>query len=373
MHVAPIDAGNRRQVRQFLDLPFRIYKDIPQWVPPLDFDIRKKFDRQNFPFYKHSEVIFFLAYDNTEQVVGRIAAIENTRYNDYNGTKRAFFYLFECENDPRVAEVLFTAACDWARGRGLTEILGPKGFTALDGRGLLVKGFEHRPAFGIPYNPRYYIDLIEGQGFTTQRELTSGYMDRTTLIPKSVHAMAEQIKERRGLVIHNFKNRRDLRKFAACIKDLYNSSLSEVAGNPPLTDDEVNAMTEQIVWFTDPHMMKAVYKDGEPVGFLMAYPDISAAVQRCNGRLFPFGWLDILIELRRTKWANLNGIGIKREYRGSGGTVLMYSELEKSLLACGIEYADLVQTGTENDKIQRELSRYGVDFYKKHRVYIKAL
>jgi hypothetical protein len=373
MHVTPIDPGERRQVRQFLDLPFRIYKDIPQWVPPLDFDIRKKFDRQTFPFYKHSEAAFYLAYDDPSNVVGRIAAIENTRYNDYNGTQRAFFYLFECENDPQAAAALFEAACTWARERGLTEIIGPKGFTALDGRGLLVEGFEHRPAFGIPYNPRYYIDLIESQGFETQRELVSGYMDRNTLVPKSVHVMAEQVKARRGLVVHNFRNRADLRQFAGCIKDLYNSSLSEVGGNPPLTDDEVSAMAEQIIWFANPRLIKAVYKDDVPVGFLLAYPDISAAIQRSHGRLFPFGWLDVLIELRRTKWVNLNGIGIKKEYRGSGGTVIMYSELEKSLLDGGFAYADLVQTGTENDKIQRELRRYGVDFYKKHRVYKKDL
>jgi len=153
--VIQLDPADRRRVRQFLDLPFRIYRDIPQWVPPLAPDARRVLDRRRHPFYKHSQAAFFLALDDRDRPVGRLAALDNRRYNRFNRAATAFFYLFECPDDPDVARALFDAAFSWARGRDLSRMIGPKGFLALDGSGLLIRGFQHRPAFGLPYNPPY--------------------------------------------------------------------------------------------------------------------------------------------------------------------------------------------------------------------------
>jgi hypothetical protein len=115
-------------------------------------------------------------------------------------------------------------------------------------------------------------------------------------------------------------------------------------------------------------------KGEEIVGFLFGYPDPSAAIQRCKGRLFPFGWLDILIELRRTKWINLNGAGLLEKYRGSGGTALLFTEMYKSVRESDhYLHADVVQIGAENDKMQREIAGLGIDFYKAHRMYRKTI
>jgi hypothetical protein len=114
-------------------------------------------------------------------------------------------------------------------------------------------------------------------------------------------------------------------------------------------------------------LIKIIYKDDAPVGFLLAYPDISAALQRTRGKLFPFGWLDVMAELRRTKWINLNGAGIVEQYRGLGGTALLFSEMYKSVSETSYRFADLVQIGIENDRMQRELRDLGIVFYKKHR------
>jgi hypothetical protein len=122
-------------------------------------DERLRLSPQRFPFYQHSHASFFLAYESGTRPIGRLAVLDNQRYNEYNKTKTAFFYLFECENDPAAATALFNAGFEWARSRGLENIMGPKGFTPLDGFGLLVKGFEHRPAFGLPYNPLITLTL----------------------------------------------------------------------------------------------------------------------------------------------------------------------------------------------------------------------
>lgn len=152
MKTIQLDLGNKKQVRDFLALPARLYADIPQWVPPLEMDDRLRLDPKRYPFYQHSQAAFFLAYEGTRPV-GRIAALDHRLYNEYNQKKTAFFYLFECEDDLAASQALFEAAFDWARARGLEDMLGPKGFTVLDGFGLLIQGFEHRPAFGLPYNP----------------------------------------------------------------------------------------------------------------------------------------------------------------------------------------------------------------------------
>ena len=380
MNITQIDLSNKKQVQDFLALPFRIYADIPQWVPPLQMDDRIRLDPKRYPFYQHSRAGFFLAYEG-DRVLGRIAVIDNRLYNEYNHERTAFFYLFECENNQQVADALFTSACDWARARGLTKMIGPKGFTVLDGFGLLVKGFEHRPAFGLPYNPPYYPDLIEAAGLQPERDAVSGYLGADIQFPQRIYQLAERIAQRRGLRIARFRTRNDLRAFIPKLKDLYNNALRGTAGNAPLTDDEVKMMANQLLWFADPRLLKIVYKvedprtgNEEPVGFLMAYPDISAALQKTRGRLFPFGWLTLLREFKRTDWLNINGAGLLPEYRGSGGTAILYSELFKSVVETGqFRHAEVVQIGTENEDMLREMEHFGINFYKVHRTYTREI
>jgi hypothetical protein len=373
MDIIQIDLSNDKHIDDFLHLPLRIYADIPQWVPPLRRDERIRLDPQRYPFYRHSQAGFFLAYDGTRPV-GRLAVLDNRLYNEYNHEETAFFYLFECEHNPVASQGLFEAAFKWARARGLTEILGPKGFTVLDGFGLLVKGFEHRPAFGLPYNPPYYPELIEAAGFNPVRDALSGRLSADIQFPERIHELAERIAKRRGLRIARYRTRKDLRAFVPKLKELYNNALRGTAGNAPLTDDEVKMMAGQLLRFADPRLLKIVYKGDEPVGFLMAYPDISAALQKTRGRLFPFGWITLLREFKRTDWLNINGAGLLPEYRGSGGMALLYSELFKSVMETGqFQHAEVIQIGVENENMLRDLENFGVDFNKTHRAYVRVL
>lgn len=356
-------------------MPFRIYHSTPQWVPPLGFDAKAILNKKRYPYFKHSEAAFFLAYKpGSQDPVGRIAVLNNRNYNDFNKEKTAFFYLFECEDNPEAAHALFEAAYAWAHHQGLNTIRGPKGFTVLDGLGLLVKGFEHRPAFGLPYNPAYYRQLVEAEGFQPIREVVSGFLDKNMLFPEKIHQLSALIQKRRGLRVMNFRTRKELAAFTPKIKDLYNAALRGTGGNAPLTDDDAKGMANQILWFADPRLIKFIMKGDEPVGFLFAYPDISAALQRTGGRLFPFGWIDLLRELKRTQWVNLNGAGILEQYRGLGGTAILFSEIYKSLADTGqFEYGEFVQIGMENDKMQREVRDLGIDFYKMHTIYERPL
>jgi hypothetical protein len=373
MNIVQIDLANRQQARDFLSLPARIYRGIPQWVPPLEGDERLRLDPKRYPFYKHSAAAFFVAYQDNLPA-GRLAVLDSRPYNEHNHEKTAFFYLFECEPDPELARGLFDSAFAWAKARGLEQILGPKGFTALDGLGLLVKGFERRPALGLPYNPSYYPEFIEFLGFEKAGEILSGYLGPDIEFPERIHELARRIQERRGLHIARFHTRRELRRALGYLKALYNGALEGTSGGTPISDAEIKALAGQMLWFADPNLIKIVMKDERPVGFLLAYPDISAALQKTKGRLFPFGWLTVLRELRTTDWININGAGMVEEYRGLGGTAILYSEMFKSVVENPrYRHAEIVQIGTENEKMQREMENFGVDFYKMHRMYIHKL
>jgi hypothetical protein len=373
MAVFEIDTHNKQQVKEFLNLPFKIYKSCPQWVPPLHGDAQRMLDRKRHPFYQHSDAAFFLSQDEHGETLGRIAVLDNSHYNQYNHEKTAFFYLFECIDNITISRGLLDAAFDWARKRGLNLVKGPKGFTALDGMGLLIKGFEYMPAMGIPYNHAYYQRMVEDAGFISDGDIVSGYLSPDYRLPEKVRLVAERVQARLGLTVERFTSRADLRNFVPRLKELYNESLPGTVGNTPLTDEEAKTMADQIIWFANPRLIKILKKGDRIVGYLFAYPDISAALQRTGGRLFPFGWVDMLLELKRSKWIDINGAGIIEEYRGMGGTAILFSELEKTLLSGSFTRADVVQIGVDNEKMQMEMAALGLNFCKMHRNYKKTL
>lgn len=372
MEAIEIDTKDDNQVRRFLKLPHHLYKNTPQWVPPLAPDARKMLDKQRNPFFRHSEAAFFLAIDDLT-TVGRLAVLVNNNYNRFNHENTAFFYLYECEDNLAAVQALFKAASTWARVRGINRILGPRGFSVFDGIGMLVKGFEYRPALGIPYNLPYYPKLIEAVGFEPCEELVSGYLDESIRFPQRIHEIAKMVMDRRGLSIARFGTRRDLKRLAPDLKKLYNDAIQGTPGNVPLTDDEVASLANQLLWFADPKLIKIVMKGTNPVGFLFAYPDISKAIQQVGGSVYPFGWLRLLIELKRTKWININGAGMVEGLRGLGGTAILFSEMFKSIENSRYRYADIVQIGKDNENMQREMKDLGIDFYKTHAIYQRGL
>lgn len=373
MKITEINTEKRKEVQEFINFPNKLYAGCPQWVPMLEMDARAMMDRKKHPFYTTSDAVFLAARNAAGEMIGRMAIIENKPYNMRSGKQRAFFYLFDTVNYPEVAKALFDRGKAWAQTRGLNELYGPKGFAALNGMGMLTRGFEHRPAFGIPYNYAYYPELLEKLGFVKDREVLSGHLHRDLEMPEKIGIIAEKVQKRFGLRVDNYRTRKDLERMLPHIKDLYNGSLVGTSGNAPLTDEDVRAMARTILMVADPNIIKVLMKGENAVGFLLAYPDISAALQKTGGKIFPFGWIRILWELKRTTWININGAGIIDEYRGLGGTAVLFNEMGKSVKTGRYRHADLVQIGVENEKMRRELSAFGIDFYKSHCMYSKMI
>src|ERR1051325_8529621 len=200
LKIEKIDTNNKAQVKQFVEFQYRLYNDCPQWVPPLYMDAYLPLNRKKHPFFEHSEADFYLAV-HEGQVVGRICAANNKRFNDYHQTKKAHFYGFEAINDLEVARALFDAAIGWAKERGLDTMIGPKGLSPFDGYGILVEGFEHRQMMTMMnYNFDYYPRLMERLGFEKEVDFVSCYLPAGSFkIPERVERIAKRVLERGNL------------------------------------------------------------------------------------------------------------------------------------------------------------------------------
>jgi hypothetical protein len=241
--IVQIDPANRKQVNSFLNTSQLIYTHNQYWVPPLLIEAKRVFNHEKFSFYEHGAAAFFVATDGNAPV-GRLAVIDNQSYNDFNHEKTAFFYYFECIDDKSVATDLFKAGFDWARSRGLDRLVGPKGFSVLDGMGLLVKGFELRPAFGIPYNLPYYQALIEAAGFERLSDTVSGYLSSDTVLPEKVNRLADLLKAKRDFRVQDLYSRADLKKALVFLRQMYNDALEGTEGNMPLSDADMASMSQ---------------------------------------------------------------------------------------------------------------------------------
>ena len=373
MHIQRLDLTDRRQVRRFVDLPSDLYRGHPLWVPPLLHEARAQLDPQRHPFYQHSEAAFFLAMDG-EEAVGRIAVLDNAHYNAHHAAHAAFFYLFDSVDDQAVARALFDAAGDWARKRALDRLWGPKGFSHIEGQGILVEGFQYMPAMGVPYNYPYYSALVEAAGLAKKFDFYSFRMDRRFHFPERYLEGAEKLKARRGFRSQTFRTKDELRALVPRVVQVYNEAFVEVQGYTPMSEAEGRMVGERILSVADPGLISLLLRGDEMVGFVIAFPDISAAIQRCRGRLWPTGWIHLKREFKRTRWLNLNSIGIREAYRGLGGTALLYSALYHTLADHPqYDYADMVQVQETNERTMREYKALGVESHKRHRMYEIAL
>jgi len=374
VEIQKVDTANKAHVRRFVDLSWRLYAGCPQWVPPIRSDVTQMLDRKKHPFYEHSTADFFIAARDGKDV-GRVAAMENRRYNAAHQTHYAQFYLFECEDDSEAAAALFEELFDWARARHLDTVIGPKGFSPFDGYGLLQRGFEHRQMMTMMnYNYPYYLRLVEEAGFVKEVDFISHLVRAEDFhLPERVHRIVERLKQDSDLRVVSFKTKREARKWAAKIGQAYNDSFVDNWEYVPLTEREIQSVVDLILLIGDVRLVKVVVHGDEVVGFAFAFPDLSVAMQRANGRLFPFGIIDLLLEIRRTKWISGNGMGILPRYQGRGGPALLYTEFEKSVHDVGCEFFEMTQVAETAVQMRRALEELGGDPYKNHRVYKKVL
>ena len=374
--IEKIDPENKSQVHDYVRFPYRLYKDCPQWVPPLYSDVELQLNQKKHPFYEHSKADFFIAYQDGD-VVGRIAALEHRPYNEYHHKKIAQFYHFETIQDIAVAEAIFNRVFDWAKNNTLNQVMGPKGFAVLDGYGLLIDGFEHHQIMTMMnYNFPYYVDYVESFGFEKEVDFVSCYLSRKDFnLPERIHNIAERVKKRGTLRVLRFENKKDLKSWAQRIGKAYNAAFVNNWEYAPLSDREIDFILSTILDVADPRLIKVIAHKDQAVGFLLGFPDLSEGLQKANGKLFPVGIFHLLSSMKNTNWIAVNGAGVLPEFQGRGGNALLYSELEKTVKEdkYKFEHCDMTQIAETAGQMRRDLINLGGKAYKNHRVYIKSL
>jgi hypothetical protein len=361
--------------RAFIGLPFRLYRDSPQWVPWFRSDLRAILDRRH-PFFEHSAGAFFLAR-RAGPAVGRVAVFENRLYNDRHNRRYAFFHLLELEDDPEAAAALLEEAGQWARRRGLTALVGPGGLGALSGGGVLVDGFVHRAAMTMMgYNPPYYARLLEQLGFRPHQDLYSARLDAASFrLPERVRSMAEKALARGRFRVLELRGKGELRRLAPRLGQVYNTAIGgDHPETYPYSDRELQRVTRDLIQVADTSLIKVLAYGERIVGFVFAFPDLSAALQRSRGRLTPWSLLDLMGEYRRTSGLIVNGMGILPEFQRLGGNAILYYALERAVRGRrSFRHVDLTQIADTTALMLSDLSTLGGQVYKTHRVYLKEL
>jgi GNAT superfamily N-acetyltransferase len=369
--IKKVDLTSNVAVDRFIKVSFDLYSGHPQWVPPFISDIKTMLNPKKHPYYEHSDAEFFIAERNGT-AVGRIAALENKPYNQYHAAKVAAFYLFESVNDQDVADALFETVFEWADGRGLNKLVGPKGFGPLDGYGIQIEGFEHRQMMNMMnYNYPYYQALVENLGFIKVVDFVSSYVDPQKFqLPPKVRKAADIAKKRGTFKVQNFNNKRELIKWAGRIGEAYNKAFVNNWEYYPLTQREIDFVVDNVMTIVDPDLIKIITKSEEVVGFVFPFPDISAAMQKNKGKLGPIAILRLLLEIRKTSWISLNGVGILPKFQGLGGNAIIYAEIDRAMHQCNqFVHCELTQVAETAAQMRKDLLNLGVRFYKNHRVY----
>ncbi len=375
LKIEKIDTENKAQVKRFVELPYNLYKNCPLWVPPLYGDAYLPLNRKKHSFYTHSEADFYVAVRDGE-VVGRICAANNKRFNDYHKTRKAHFYGLETIDDGEVTTLLFDTVAGWARERGLDTIIGPKGLSPFDGYGILVEGFEHRQMMTMMnYNYDYYPRLIEAYGFEKEVDFVSCYLPANAFkMPERVERIARRVIERGTLWVKTFKSKRELIQWAPRIGYTYNKAFINNWEYYPFSDADVKYAVDNVFLVADPRLIKLVMHGEEIVGFLFAFPDVSDALQRARGHLFPFGIIHLLRDMKRTKTVSGNGMGVLPEFHGKGGNAVLYYEMGKTIFSFNqFEHVEMTQVAESATQMRADLRNLNGVEYKTHRVYRKSI
>ena len=370
--ISSIDLSNREEVNKFITFPFQLYQDCPQWVPPLLTDTRTDFNPQKHPYYQHSRLQLFLAIQ-AGKVVGRLAAMDNRRFNEYLGKKTAFFGFYDVIEDLEVSQALFQSAFDWSRDRGLDKMVGPRALNSTDNCGILVKGFEHRAAMWLPYNYPYYDPFIQEAGFSKDTDHFSGYARGDEKMPDRLIRIASRIKERRDFEVVHFQSMKEKKHWIPKVWEVLLESFGDFPDFYPPSQDEKDALANTLTSIADPRLIKLIQKDGKLIGFIFAYHDVTAGIQKIRGRLWPLGWLQLLLERKRTKWVNINGVGVLPEYQGMGANAILYTEIKKSVEQFGFEHIEVIQISEDNFQSRSDMENMGIQWYKSHRGYQREL
>ena len=362
-----------RDVKRFLNLSYSIYGDDPNWVAPLLSDLRKVFTSRN-PLFEHAAMQLWIARRDGRDV-GRIAGIHDRHHKEVAKEDGIFFGFFECTHDRHVCDALFGAVTDWARKRGGVKLLGPMNPTSNDECGLLVDGFDSPPVFMMTYNPRYYVELVEGAGFAKAKDLLAFMIPLEGIPMDRLVRIADKVRARAGVTLRAV-TKKSLDTDVVKIKEIYNAAWQDNWGFVPMTDPEVDFMAERLKPLLMEGLVWLAEKDSDAVGFLLAIPDYNVAIQPLKGRLLTpklFGFIPYLLGWKYPPRTRVITLGVRDGYRSKGLESAMLVEGLKAGIGVGVTESEASWILEDNVMMCRIIESIGGKVYKTYRIYEKSI
>jgi len=364
-----IEVDSSRLLNQFINVPFRLYKDDPNWVAPLIYERKEFFDKKKNPFYRGAKTKMFIASRDGEPV-GRIATCINYNHNEFHEEKVGFFGFFDSIDDYEVASRLLKVAMITLKAEGMEKMRGPASFSTNHEIGFLVEGFDSPPTVMNPYNRPYLPKLTEKFGLKKVMDFNAYMVTKETPIDERNMKIVHRIKERNKIKIRSA----DFTKFSSeieVVRSVYNRAWERNWGFVPLQEDEFNFVAKSLKEIVDPDLLLIAEVDGEPVGFSMAVPDVNQALIRLNGRLFPTGLIKLLWHTKiRNKIDGLRmmTMGVVKEFQKRGIDNVFFVETYNKGVAKGYKWAEISWVLETNELMCRAAEYMGGKLYKKYRM-----
>jgi GNAT superfamily N-acetyltransferase len=369
-----IEVTTRKQLRDFIYFPFSLYKDNPYWVPPLIMDEYNTLDKRKNPAFEYCDAKYWLCYKDGK-LAGRIAGIQNHAYVKKWNNKYIRFGWVDFIDDFEVSKALFNTVEEYARGNGMEAVHGPLGFCDMDNQGLLVNGFEEMGTIITYYHYPYYKEHLVKLGY----EKDVDWLEYEILVPESseierINKIASRSLEKHGLRILDLKNKKQIKPYAYYVFDIINTSYEELYGFVTLTEKQIKGYIEQYFSYVNPdYICLIVDKEDKLVGFGVVLPSLSNAVKKHNGKLFPFGFIDILKDIKKNDTLDLYLVAIKPEYKLTGIPAAMLSHCLRNAHKNGIKKAIASPMLEHNYAVQSLWRFFNARPHRRRRCFIKRL
>lgn len=373
MPLLTVEVGSERDLAQFIRFPFDLYRDNECWVPPLVFDERNTLRRDRNPAFDFCDAKYWLALRDGK-VVGRVAGIINHAYIALWKQRYARFGWIDFIDDPEVSRTLLGTVEAWAKANRMDAVHGPLGFTDMDREGMLVEGFGELGTMATTYNYPYYPAHLERHGYAKDVDWVEFEVQVPESIPQRAQQISRRILERRKLRILDAKRPKDFLPYARAIFEVINRAYGKLYGFVPLTERQIQFYTKLYFPNVVPDYVKVLLDEGGgPAGFVIGMPSLSRALQKANGRLFPFGIVHCLRALRRPTRIDLLIGAIRPDLQGSGADALLITELAATCIRNRVHCAESNPELEQNLLVQGHWKHFQARQHKRRRCYIKSL
>ncbi|HET8822767.1 MAG TPA: hypothetical protein VFM57_14575 [Thermoleophilaceae bacterium] len=372
VEVAPV--SSRADMREFIELPFRLHSNAEGWIPPLRIERWHFLHPRTGAFYKRGEAELFLAR-RRGNVVGRISAQIDSAYNEFHGDATGMFGFLELEDDVEVLRRLLDAAEGWLRERGRDRMLGPMDFTMNDESGVLIEGFGLEPMVRQAWHPPYYQRLCEEAGLEKAVDtfMWSLHISGRDQVMPIIWELAEQLEPKHGIRIRKM-TRRHLRRDLDAFGELYNEAWARNFGFVPYSKEDLDAYAGELQLAYDrPWFMIAEDSEGKTVGMAITVPDLNQVLKRMNGRLLPLGWWHFLNRRRIIDRCRVGFLGVRPAYQHTGVAAGLYAEHFDMAEATRVKGGEMGWILETNKAMNRAMEAMGGEIVKKYRVYERSL